>query len=126
MATTILEMEGASNPEFNGYQKVKWDWLSDSDGAVSSQTSYNYSGMIVKAIIIPDGGATAPTAAYDMTITNSDSIDILEGNGVDCSATATEYLDQSDGLGCVLDSKLTLTIAAAGEAKGGLVYLYIA
>jgi len=106
-------------------QMIKWDWLCTDLGVVSSQTLSKYSGLISKVNIIPDGGGTAPTTLYDITILDEGGRDILEGNGADCSATATEYLDQSDGLGNVSQSKLTLTIAAAGDAKGGIVELYL-
>lgn len=114
------------NPEeYLPVKSIKWDWLCTDGGVVSSTTLNKYCGIITKVVIIPDGAPTAPTAAYDMTILDENGIDVLEGNGADCSATATEYLDQSDGLGNVSESTLTLTIAAAGNAKGGLVYLYL-
>ena len=112
--------------EYLPVKLIKWDWLATDGGVVSSATSNKYTGIITKVVIVPDGGGTAPTAAYDITILDENSIDLLEGNGADCSATATEYLDQSDGLGNVSESTLTLTIASAGNAKGGIVYVYIA
>jgi len=111
--------------EYRPVKLIKWDWLSTDGGAVSSACTNKVTGVISKVVIVPDGGGTAPTTLYDMTILDENSIDVLEGNGADCSATATEYLDQSDGLGNVCDSTLTLTIAAAGNAKGGTVYLFI-
>ena len=106
-------------------KKIKAVWLSDSDGAATGTTTYTYDGVLISFTSIPDGGGTAPTAAYDLTLTDSNSQDLLQGAGADRSATATEYLNFSDGLSAVSEEKLTLTVANAGEAKGGTVYFTI-
>ena len=112
--------------EYRPVKMIKWDWLSTDAGVVSSASSAKGTGAVIKAVIVPDGGGTAPTTLYDLTILDENGVDVLDGNGADCSATATEYLEYGDGLGGVVDSTLTLTIANAGDAKGGLVYLYYA
>lgn len=123
---TITEGEGIDNRKFNGVQKIIWDWKSATGGAVSSATTYKYSGQIIWVAIIPDGGATAPSADYDMTIKADDGIDLLAGNGVDCAAAANEYLGPgTEDLGAMQDSKLTLAIANAGDEKGGIVAVFI-
>lgn len=106
-------------------KKVKAVWVSDSDGAATGATTYTYDGLLYNFMSIPDGGGTAPTAAYDITLTDPNGVDLLQGAGADRSATAREYVNTSDGLGTVSEEKLTLTIANAGEAKGGTVYFAI-
>jgi len=92
---------------------------------VGSVTTNLYSGVLSRIETIPDGGATAPTASYDITLKNDDGVDLLSGLGADRSATATETKNFSDGLGVLVKSKLTLAVSAAGDAKGGTVIAYI-
>lgn len=115
-----------TNTIHNGskYIEVIIDWAATDAGAVSYAIPGIYEGLLWKCVIIPDSGDTAPAAGYDVTITDADGLDILCGGGADCSATAAEYISASD-LGVVVNSALTLTIAAAGDAKGGKIYLFI-
>lgn len=107
-------------------KKITWDWLCTDGGAVvGSATSNYYSGILSRVEFIPDGGATAPTAAYDVTLKNDDGVDLLSGLGADRSATATETKNHTDGLGILVKSKLTLAVTNAGNAKGGIVIAYV-
>ena len=109
-----------------GLQKVKWTWVSDSNGdAGPTSTTAQFNGVLWKLITIPGDSDLAPTAAYDMTILDADGVDQLCGLGADRSATATEYKSNSDGLGVVKSSKLRLVVDAAGELNEGTVVLYI-
>ena len=112
--------------EARSVRKISWDWLCTDGGVVTSASASKYSGIALKVVTVPDGGGTAPTTLYDVTITDEDGVDILCGLGADRSATATEYKSFSDGLGACVDSALTLNVANAGNAKGGKVFLYIA
>lgn len=115
---TIVE-----NNAFPGLKRIKWSWLSTDLGVVTgSVTTNKYTGEIVR--LVTDPGATAPTAAYDITILDEDGVDVLVGAGADRSATATEQVLGSS-LGIIFNTTLTLEIAAAGDAKIGTVYLYI-
>ena len=109
-----------------GLQKIKWTWVSDSNGdAGPTSTTYQYNGMLMKLITIPGDSDLAPTAAYDITVLDADSIDVLCALGADRSATAREYKANTDGLGFVKSSKLSLVVDAAGELNEGTVVLYI-
>ena len=103
-------------------QKIKFEWTSDASGDAVITTTNEYTGSIIEVITVPS--ATAPTADYDITITDADSIDVLHGNGADRSATLTEYIAEAN-LGTVVNSKLTLTVANAGDTKSGTAYVYI-
>lgn len=107
-------------------REVKWDWLSTDAGAVSSTTSYQYTGVIVRAIFKSDASTTDPTDLYDVTILDDNGFDVLIGNGANITKAATVQKTNSDASMFVVDTFLTLTIANAGNAKGGEVYLYIA
>jgi hypothetical protein len=110
---------------------IKWAWTTDSvNGAVVAataagainKTTFKYTGMLVKLVTVPTDG---PTDNYDLTIIDSNSVDVLCGSGTDRDTTAPEYVSSSS-LGFVLDSQLSLLIASAGNSKSGVVYLYIA
>lgn len=105
--------------------KIKWTLTSAADGSVSSASTKRYNGIVHRLVTIPDGGGTAPTAAWDLTITDGDSVDVLNGLGADRSATATEQKANTDGLGDVKSSLLTANVTNAGNAKGVTVILYI-
>lgn len=125
-SATLTEYREKKNIDGYSYvSKIKFDWASDTTETVSQTTVLDYDGVILYLVTVPDGGGTAPTALYDITLVDSDSIDVLGGKGANRSATATEYVNFPAGLGAVSKSRLTLTVAAAGENKGGLVYVYI-
>lgn len=106
-------------------RKIKWDWLSTDAGAVSSSTLQQYTGAIVKVVFKSDAGGTQPTDAYDVTILDSDGFDVLNGEGANINRAAPVIKTNLDVSMFVMGTTLTLTIAAAGDAKGGEVYLYV-
>ena len=104
--------------------EVRWDWASDGSGNVSEASGVQVTGRLVQFTTIPDGGGTAPTALYDVTLLNADGVDVLAGNGADRSATVVETVDEAN-LRPVGYSQLTLTIANAGASKGGVAVLLV-
>lgn len=106
-------------------KKIAWTWTSGTGaegGTVTSTTTHAYDGKC--ELLTTDPGSTAPTDDYDITITDSDGVDVLGGGGTDRDAANTEQV-LSSNLGAVAGSKLTLNVTNAGDAKGGVVYLYI-
>ena len=108
-----------------GLQRVKWTWTCSSAGAVSETSTYRYNGSVQAMVSTPGTSDDAPTAAYDITATDADGVDILFGLGADRSATATEYKKASDGLGFIKSSPITFSVASAGDVATGTVWLYI-
>ena len=123
MAPQIVTITEPTLPR--GVVRIKWNWLCDELGAVISQTVRDYSGMIVRLVTVPNGGGTAPTTLYDVTITDSDGIDVINALGANLSATVTAQQISSAGLQWIANSRLTLNVTNAGIEKGGAVYLYI-
>jgi hypothetical protein len=117
---TLVE-SGIENP----IRKASWDWLSTDGGVVSSATLKQYTGAIVRVVFESDSGDTQPTDAYDVTILDSDGIDVLQGEGANINRAAPVQKTFSDKQMWVANTTLTLTIAAAGDAKGGEVHLYV-
>jgi len=122
MAGTVT----VSEEYFGGLLKVDWDWLSTAGGAADLVTANAYTGIVTRAVFIPDSAGTQPTDLYDVTVTDEDGADVLLGLGANLSNAATVQKHQGDGLGCVANDKLTVNVTNAGNAKGGRVILYIA
>ncbi len=112
-----------TNDMTGGLQKITWTWTCSSAGAYTEASTVRPNGQIYRFITKP--GGTAPTTLYDITITDADSVDVINGLGADRSATLTEQKGVSDGLGVVKSSLLTLNITNAGDAATGTVILYI-
>lgn len=123
MAGTATVTE--NNNREDEVSSIKFVWTSDTTETATKATTLTYEGVVLSFITVPDGGDTAPTASYDITLTDSDSIDVLHGKAANRSATATEYLVFGDGLGAVSKSVLTLNVSAAGENNGGTAYARI-
>lgn len=105
---------------------VAADWLSDSAGNVSGTSTTNYfNGKLIYFAADPDAGDTKPSEDYDVTVLDKNSVDVLHALGTDMGSAATVTVDEFDGLGAVANSQLTVTVANAGDEKGGVVYLWI-
>lgn len=106
-------------------KRIMWDWLSTDAGVVTSQTTFGYDGLLERVVFDPDPAPTQPTAAYDVTITDDDGNDVLADLGADLSNSATVVKTHADGLTAVAGSKLTLNVANAGNATGGVIIVYL-
>lgn len=61
-----------------------------SDGSFPATASYPINGWIIRVETNP--GSTAPTANYDITLTDQDGLDVMGGVLANRSATATEHV----------------------------------
>jgi hypothetical protein len=119
MAAAIISVEESS---FEGISKVKWTWTSATDGTASLVTAKSYFGVVLS--LRTDPGATAPTANYDITVTDADGFDVMQGAGADRHTSTSE--DTSPASTSVAFGSLTINISNAGDAKTGVAVLYIA
>lgn|SRR5574341_160198 len=110
---------------FGTLKKITFTWVSSAGGAADGVTTKPYSGEILVAEQIPDGGGTQPTALYDVTVVDSDGIDQLGGLGADLSNAVNTFKHWTQGLGAVATDVLTLHVTNAGAAKGGKTILFI-
>lgn len=122
MAVTITEKVD------QGVKEISFAWLSDDAAGTATATTDNaYDGQVLALITNP--GAAAPTADYDITVTDTDGYDVLNGEGTDRHTTNTEVVvhGQADNTHFlpVAKSKLTLNVSAAGNAKAGVCILRI-
>ena len=118
----------------NGSDIVKhtFDWVSSGSGTATLASGLPVSGQIRRIVIIPD--ATAPTADYDVTLTDSDGIDVLAGQGANLSDSVSSNICSGvplkDGtttqvVPVTVDSVLTLNVTNAGDSKAGKVVVYV-
>ena len=107
-------------------KKITFTWTSSAGGAADATTTGYYNGRVIYVAQMPDGGGTQPTNAYDVVVTDSTSVDVLNGTGANLSNAANTYAsDLSNGTGAAVETQLTLAVTNAGAAKGGKTILFI-
>lgn len=111
---------------YGSVKKITWAWTSATAGSGALISTKAYNGQIVSLTTVPSA-VTAPSANYDITITDEDGVDVLNGSGMNKSATLTEIVTWQLGvnLGYVANDKLTFNLANAGDAKLGVCILQI-
>lgn len=105
-----------------GITKTKWTVVSAADGSGSKVSPAGYFGAVLACVTIPAGGGSAPSAGWDVTITDPEGYDVLQGAGADRSAADTETATPAKT--SVAFGELTLNVANMGNAKGATVILY--
>ena len=106
-----------------------WDWVSHTDETVSGVgVSPKLSGYIVDIETIPglngDKTTDCPTTLYDITLDDSYGYDLAGGALANRSASVAEKVVPSQPI--PIDSEITISISAAGNAKRGRIILQIA
>lgn len=121
MAGTVTTTE----TRHTSVKRISFDWLSTAAGAADATTTYAYDGLLERVVFDPDGGATQPSDQYDVTLTDPDGNDVLAGLGANLTNAATVVKTHADGLTAVSGQTLTLNVTNGGNAKGGLVIVYL-
>uniref|UniRef100_A0A6M3XTI1 Uncharacterized protein n=1 Tax=viral metagenome TaxID=1070528 RepID=A0A6M3XTI1_9ZZZZ len=108
-------------------KKIVFAWTSgdgDYAGAATTTTTAVYDGQIIGLTTIPGGTTYAPTDNYDITLTDVDGHDVLLGAGLNRDTANTEHVTVTSMAG-VAGSKLTFTVAVAGDLNTGVAVVYI-
>ena len=113
-----------SEERFGSVKKILFDWISDASGDADAQTTKAYNGKILAVVTDPDD-TDAPTDNYDVTVTDQDGIDVLNGAGANRDTANTEQVTDESLLGVVANDRLTVNVSNAGNANAGKVYVYI-
>jgi hypothetical protein len=71
------------------YVRYRIAWLCNASGAVSGNPFSVSAGRIVSVRFTPNLAGTQPTDQYDVTVLDTDSVDVIFGAGA--TATATSY-----------------------------------
>ena len=110
-----------------GMNVITATWTSDDATGAVSGTTKKIAGMLNKGVTDP--GAAAPTASYDIVITDTSGADVL----ADCvddlvdrhtANTETVIFASTEGVMPGAVGPLTIAITNAGNAKNGVIYLY--
>jgi hypothetical protein len=134
--TTQNPTRGPARP----VEKFTLSWTSTSGGAVSGNAFGPVSGELLRVVFLPGTGGAQPTNGYTATLklangdANDDGIDLLAGQASSLSnstkTTVTPSVAMQDGTTTstnriAVDDMLDLVIAGAGNAKSGVVVLYV-
>lgn len=112
-------------------RKLTIDWISHTDGTATG-TSPTVSGTILGVTFNP--GDPAPTADYDVTLSDQAGADILAGQGTDLSETNTTRVCPGqpfkDGTTTsvapiTIHDTLAVAVANAGSTKQGSIVIYL-
>lgn len=111
-----------------GITRHRLTWVSDAAGVVSGNAVSLPTGELLQVGYTPDGGGTAPTDLYDLTMTDPDGADALAGTGANLSGTVAAKVVpviSTSFRRWFWSGSYTLVAANAGNAKGGTVDLYM-
>lgn len=103
-------------------------WTSTAGGAVSGN-ALTLAGRLVQIKFVPNTSTTQPTDLYDVTLVDSDGLDVLTIDGVSYGANLSnatpKLVSFTAPIVLASGSTLDLTIANAGNAKTGTVILWV-
>lgn len=119
MAGTVTTTEQI----WGSVQKVIFTWTSDASGDADGATDSPVSGKLLAVTTIPDG-ADAPTDQYDVTLTDGGGHDVALGALANRATATTEHVKQAD-LGAMANGPLTINVSNAGNAKKGVLVVWL-
>jgi len=126
--TCTYEWQRPSTSAPAGY--IRYKWTSTSTGNVILSTTDYLAGRVGRFVTNP--GATAPSANYDITITDDDGVDILNGAGANRHTSNTETvfpiatgsIATTGYVAITFAGILTFNVTNAGDSKIGEAALY--
>ncbi len=107
-------------------KKITFAWTAGTGGeagTATQQTTYPYTGNILKIVTVPGTGLTQPADDYDITLTDEDGIDVANGQALNRDELNTEWV--AAALGAVVGDKLTFNLSGAGAGKTGTCIVYV-
>jgi len=139
-ASTITYDYESNTPD--QIKRIKIAWTSDAAAGTVTATTKRISGTLL--YVVTDPGTAAPTDNYDITIKDEFAIDVLADLGgtngtaptlANRDTTNTEKVRlvaedntvntiQIPGSRPIVNSPLTVAVAAAGNSKEGTIYIY--
>jgi hypothetical protein len=116
------------------YRRVIADWVSDDATGAVTGTSKKVVGRLVKAVTDP--GSPAPSANYDIALTDDASADILANTDATLANRHTSnsetvvFFEKNVAAAAlasapVVCSTITIAITNAGNSKQGQLVLYV-
>ncbi|MDB5295812.1 MAG: hypothetical protein JWO31_1795 [Phycisphaerales bacterium] len=112
--------------------RITLAWTSDDAGNATVATADDVIGVLTRVAFAPGAGGTQPTAAYDVTLTDTAGVDVLNGKGADLSNTVPSHVHAAvplpDGTTygpCDVYGRLTIKVSGAGPGKTGVCVLNV-
>lgn len=124
-SATVTKKSGTN--ENKSVEIITVSWTGDaSDGTVPATSL----GMVIGELerIVTDPGSTAPSANYDITVTDEDSVDVLGGAGANRHTTNTEEAALPLGTYFLRNVANVLTFNLSGNSVNsatGIFRLYV-
>ena len=124
--------DGAGHP--TRFRRVIADWVSDDATGAVTGTSRKVVGRLVKAVTDP--GSPAPSANYDIALTDDASADILANTDATLANRHTSnsetvvFFEKNVAAAAlasapVVCSTITIAVTNAGNSKQGQIVLYV-
>lgn len=127
--------DGTGRP--GAIRRIIADWVSDDSAGTASGTTRKIVGELIKGVTNP--GSAAPTASYDITISDEESVNVLaacvaagrlDNRHTSTSEQAYFFVENVDtaplaeSVHPVVCDVLTIAVANAGNSKVGRLILY--
>jgi len=108
-------------------RKIAFNWIADATGDVTATTTKKYTGEIIRAVF---KNAADGTNKYDVTISDSDEVDIFAGNAASIDAglaviTCMDPVSTTKVQTAVVDTTLTLSVSGADARHQASTILYL-
>jgi hypothetical protein len=101
-------------------------WTSTAGGAVSANTfRLNAPGRLLSVRYVPGSGGLQPSDQYDVTLVDSDGVDVLAGGGANLSNAVATLVHRDPPAYLTHTRTLDLVVANAGDANSGTVVLTV-
>lgn len=107
------------------YWKMSFEWTTDAAGDADYTTGTIAAGKVVALVHAPGTGGAQPTDLYDVTLLDSDGVDVLNAHGENVSNAAPTMYVEADQMGIVVADTLTLNVVNGGNAKSGKTVVYL-
>lgn len=124
-AGTATVTSGLVRDNNTRYQKYRIAWTATAGGAVSGNTFTVAAGRLVSVRFVPGTSGTQPTDQYDVTLIDTNSVDVLFGAGANLSNAASTVSRLSPAYFQDGSRVLDLVVANAGDSKTGVVEILV-
>lgn len=114
----------STNATHTTVKKLTFAWTSSAGGAATVTSTGSHYGRVIEFVTIPGAGGEAPTDNYDITITDSDSVDVAAGALANRDTANTEVVVPDTNAQRAVHGVLTVNVTNAGNANTGTVVVY--
>lgn len=127
LAAGTLTVTTTMYPGLNSANRVRYAlaWTSTAGGAVSGNAFSTVRGKLLSVKVVPGAAAEQPTDLYDVTLVDTNGIDLLNSEGLNESNALGEYIVFNPPIYLDGTQTMDLVVANAGNAKTGIVYVWV-